>query len=527
VLSWLRMVITDKYPMLVGYMDYCKETLQFKPNTIKNHVGNIKSACQWYTYDLDMEHRLPSGSLDALTFVVDKIRRAESLRLKRTKSRVTYEDKILDRTMPVGGLASLRKTVMNYLPWTEDVCRKGISKVDYQMFMSILFAALYVTAAQGRQGGIASLVLKEGQKMLLQGFGTTDKFKTAHKFQLQPVVLSAETHRLLTLYLERVRPQVETSTDPADPLWLTYQGKHEKHPGKGVSRFFKATMQLSINSTSIRDLVETAVHRLHVQGVISNEARTAVMNINGHSGQTAKDFYIQNTKFDEVRHAQVAFKAMEMYDAMDTSLESEESVAGGDGYVPLAPAPLHVPYLPLPAPLDITNLPLPVPLSATTLPLPAPVPVLALPLPAPLPQPPAQVAPAHVHPLSLALPSLQAAPTLDYNLLLAQWEGGDNFAAANWGSGRADYGIVTTRADWTNTEIMYVGRYCEDEIQRRGIKAGNVVAHCLRHIKRDPIALPIFHHLHVLDCSRLRHAWRIWPKLKSELLANQPQYQQD
>jgi hypothetical protein len=350
---------------------------------------------------------------------------------------------------------------------------------------------------------MASLQLKDSHQMLDRGYATTDKFKTRQKFQLQPVTLSLECTSIFQFYLKHIRPQVARSSDPEDPLWLSYNGKIGK-PGLCVKNFFKKTMQLTISTTGIRDLVETEVAKLSDQGRISTSVRNAVMSINGHGGQTTQDYYIQRTKFGDVRQAQVAFRAMGANDnvAVDETVDAVDIVEQPflDDYQHQPPSPAHDEQPP-------QLLPLVPPAAPRFQPLP-----LGMEVPVPLYphnyQPPVQEAPA------------QDRNHLSFQQLLARWEANDAVTAIDWGNGRADYGQPNLqRAEWSNEEILYVGTFCEEELARRGTDKANVVSVCLKHIYGDPNAIPIFHPNHVLDCSRLRHAWRSWPALKAKLLS--------
>jgi hypothetical protein len=43
------------------------------------------------------------------------------------------------------------------------------------------------------------------------------------------------------------------------------------------------------------------------------------------------------------------------------------------------------------------------------------------------------------------------------------------------------------------------------------------MARCLKHIKNDPLATPIFHKRHIMDSGRLNSCWKTYQKKKKDL----------
>jgi hypothetical protein len=253
-------------------------------------------------------------------------------------------------------------------------------------------------------------------------------------------------------------------------------------------------LQLKVNTTTIRALVETATNKAHKRGLVTTEQKTAIHNINGHSGEIARDYYVLEEVGEDTIHANAAFGAMKRANASthltringdgggggggDSDSDSDWGDSGGGGS--------EVPDLALTGGEFLVPLPAP---------LPIPVPVLAFP----------------------------PAADLDFaNFLLAKWDKSNNQVPVNWGSGRADYGKQVTRAAWTNQEVLYIGKWIDASIIDNPHNK-NVVAACLEHLHSDPAAVPVFHSLHVLDSGRLRNGYRKWPSLKAKLIAAQQQ----
>jgi hypothetical protein len=89
------------------------------------------------------------------------------------------------------------------------------------------------------------------------------------------------------------------------------------------------------------------------------------------------------------------------------------------------------------------------------------------------------------------------------------WPVADQLRPADWGTEHPNYNSQGGKAQWTQQEVTYIGRWCEQEAAGTGWST-NLVARCLRFLVHDPAALPIFHKNHVLDGQRLRHGYRIY-----------------
>ncbi len=86
---------------------------------------------------------------------------------------------------------------------------------------------------------------------------------------------------------------------------------------------------------------------------------------------------------------------------------------------------------------------------------------------------------------------------------MESWEISDELAYAPWGTKHPSFEKQTPknmRVPWSDAEI----RYIENWIKKEKILGGNRVAKCLRAIKADENAIPIFHANHTLNSGRLR-----------------------
>jgi hypothetical protein len=149
------------------------------------------------------------------------------------------------------------------------------------------------------------------------GYAISSQFKTNARYGFQPVCLGNEvTKSAFCSYLNFMRPRAaaknangDPMTGPEDPLWLTWKGIGDISIGLRVSKYFRKTLGLSTNITTIRSLVETVMERKFRRGQISKEERIAVSDINGHSSQTVEDFYLlENTKANVLKAHQGFYK---------------------------------------------------------------------------------------------------------------------------------------------------------------------------------------------------------------------------
>jgi hypothetical protein len=62
-------------------------------------------------------------------------------------------------------------------------------------------------------------------------------------------------------------------------------------------------LNLHITTNSIRSIVETSAEDLHLSGVISNEERNSILNINGHSNATMRKYYLKRNRERDITHA--------------------------------------------------------------------------------------------------------------------------------------------------------------------------------------------------------------------------------
>jgi hypothetical protein len=158
--------------------------------------------------------------------------------------------------------------------------------------------------------GVKDMKLSQVDSLINNGVAMSSKFKTYSKYLLQPVTLSEISKNLLVIYLKVLRPVAATKMkikSMEEPLWITFNGGNEIDVGKLVSNYFKRKLNISITTTNIRSLVETETETLFRNGIISKSERSAISLINGHTSQTTNDYYVRENMTQNVDQARNVF----------------------------------------------------------------------------------------------------------------------------------------------------------------------------------------------------------------------------
>lgn len=446
VLHWFKAVINEEYTSLLDFADYLDQKRLLSPGTIKNYVGDIVLCCEWAAVYAPAQLRQPTHTLARIKKVAKDIRVIQSQRERTLGSAITMQTMVETYRAPVGGLEELQDYVNEKLLWAESLRKDDIDDIAYKKFMQLLSASLYVCSPQGRWSGVQDMNIKQAAELMEQWYAMSTQFKTNSKYGYQPVTVGHSSHFLLGLYLKHFRPQASKKQNPpSNSLWLRYNGKADVHMGRHLQAFYKKK-GLIINSTTIRALVETHMHTQQLQGNITAQERAAVSNINGHSGAVTKDYYIMEDRVSDVHHASRAFES-----TVNRSSANSPGKDAASGEQLLA---------------DVNS--------------------------------------------PTAKPAL-LSPQKAFNPLTGPVVGAARrgLVPLEWGSAHPTPAHNVRRATWTNDEIEYVGVWCRDFQLLHG-EVQTVVSKCWDHLMRDrpPAAVAIFHPLHVLDSTRLRHGYR-------------------
>lgn len=145
--------------------------------------------------------------------------------------------------------------------------------------------------------GIASLRMKHVQEFESKSYALCREFKTSNTFVYQPVILTEKTKLLLlNIYVAKLRKLVQPrnlAPGREDPLFIAYNGASELLPGRLVQAYFRRKLNISVTITTIRGIIETEAAERLATGAITEQQRSAINSINGHSSIIANEYYVR------------------------------------------------------------------------------------------------------------------------------------------------------------------------------------------------------------------------------------------
>lgn len=84
-------------------------------------------------------------------------------------------------------------------------------------------------------------------------------------------------------------------------------------------------MQLNITTTNIRKLVEIEMEKCKRDGIINEQEREAVKNINGHSSPTVADFYLKLDRDADAHNGRMAFAKLLHEDGLEFQIKGGQT----------------------------------------------------------------------------------------------------------------------------------------------------------------------------------------------------------
>lgn len=407
-------------------------------------------------------------SLADLDFIIKRQLKA-SAKLKRIskRGRETVPEMIRKRTWPVNGLRDLQKAVEDNMNWVENLLVENvpIDKHIYDRFLSMLVASIYAFCPNGRLQALADLKESQTNDLETQAFVMSKMFKTQSKYGEQAIILDHHlVLRLLRIYKSMIRPK--TPCGPEAPFFVTPTGKPYKI-GNGVTVFFKRALGIRINITKIRSIVETEMHKAHLRGVITAEERASVMNINGHSSQVTKDYYLREDRVLDVFNGCAAFQKL----AASSPQPSRNTVVACDDpieYSVIGDNRIEYDFLECDTSDDLAS--------------------------------------------SNNISDLSFEEEFGLNTDFFQP------AVVIFGEKHPNQNSDAQRVAWSDAEVKIIGGWCKTSLRLHPEWKGNIVARCLSFINGSDDARPYFHPRHVEDSARLRHGYELWLKQQATIV---------
>lgn len=393
--------------------------------------------------------------------MVKAIQKRVRRQIKVKQSENSIEALIERKEWPIGGLLELQNAIRNEMDWVYTLARghsTPTNKSIYNRFMNLLSASIYCFSCQGRIGAIEDLKFYQGSELLTEGVVLTSKFKTSAKFGYQPVTLPSDKAStfLLQFYLMNVRPR--TLQQREDPLFITFTGSGKFNVAKGLSNFFAQTLSLKITSTRIRSIVETNFQDLVENGSISSLQKHAIENVNGHDGQTTRDYYLKRRRLSDAKNASDAFNIFDQLNGVSDDFVDELDFVNDlfdDTFLDN----------------NATEIPLLIPTAEAA----------------------TDVVIPHNVTHNVALVGIVGCKHPEFNKSENQM-----------------------RAVWTDYEINFVGKWCEQHKLSNPAWAKCILSKCTSFIKSNVKIREFFHQLHIFDSSRLRHGWEQYKLRKNK-----------
>ena len=321
-------------------------------STLRGHLYQLLEASRWLARQpvaLGYK-RFGRGLIEFTNLVQSNLKGLKKSLTKEDQSKdKTVETMVFNRRHPVGGLPELQQVLMVDVASYQQLTSPPVVDIySYTALLQCLAASFFTTAPNGRQGGIQTLQLLHLPDLEELGVACSSKFKTQSSLHYQPVLLSVQSKILLAVYLRYFRPAVLSPhhvPDREDPLFLNFDGRPLLDLGRVVTAYFRRKLGLTLTTTTLRGMLETAAAAALRAGTITTGQRASVAAVNGHSLSMATTAYVRNNRRDDATYAMQAFSLLK-----DNLLPASGLVAavpvGGDDGAAAPPLSLSLPAFP-------------------------------------------------------------------------------------------------------------------------------------------------------------------------------------
>jgi hypothetical protein len=476
ILSWLQSIWPEKtttkeiisellrvhYEVIGDYIAHLRDVMSMQASTALAYLEDFLSFLKWYVLYNGQRHQsngLVMSDMLGIQDVIKNVRRKCRQERKREKGMSKDIPTLTKMSLwPEGGMRQLIYAVESEVDWISKIESRIEDRSTYSKFIKVMCAAIYLSP-QGRVQAVEDTRNNQVEELKNKRFILSKVFKTASKYGYQPVTAGEIFLKIFDIYLRFVRPRLLMG--PIDFVFIELDGS-KIDMGRKLIAFFETKIGLHITSTTIRSLVETEVHELRQDQKISAKERDSIMNLNGHSSQVVKDYYIRHDREKDVGHAFNVFDLMNN-DLSPSPLPPQQSTLSSFGALSEKRKRVFA-ISDSESDADIFISPLPRNIESVILSSDS------------LNQDPDDCAHQLVSPASTSTP---------------------------------------VRVKWTEQEINYVGRWCAKTLKDNPANRTNIVARCLAHIRSEPSVMSIFHKNHILNSSRLRHAYEAYQNLNT------------
>ena len=85
------------------------------------------------------------------------------------------------------------------------------------------------------------------EQLQQSGYSVSNNFKTVGSYGLQPIILGNISYRIVSIYIEFVRPIIKSNKDKWDPnesLWIDFKGRTETRIGSLITAYFRRKLKV-------------------------------------------------------------------------------------------------------------------------------------------------------------------------------------------------------------------------------------------------------------------------------------------
>jgi hypothetical protein len=312
IVTWMLEVVQHHYNLLPDYSTYLETIMNFRGGSILNNLYDIVTVVRWLAHFKPLTNNDGSPlhvNVDSFEFVLRAVAKNYRKQKRFEANQHDMETAVANRRLPKDGIKTLIQCVIDDASLFEENPNKSnrADKETFQYFVSMMYASFYVLSTQGRIGGFTSIVVKQADDLLQNGYILSKNFKTRSSWIYQPVTISELSSRLFRHYITNLRPQISPEVQPNDPLWVNWEGQAEDDIGGLITRYFKKKLEIHITTTGIRSLVETQAQELLDGGIISAGERESISYINGHTSSVAKMYYVERDRVKDVHNTRNFF----------------------------------------------------------------------------------------------------------------------------------------------------------------------------------------------------------------------------
>jgi hypothetical protein len=172
-----------------------------KPTTTKKYLNSIKTYAKWQSA---CNRRDTQSLRDCVGYITKHY--ATAVRKYRSEHRVSIDDMVQERKIPVGGLHKMREMILAGIQEEMVKTVHVVTRRTYRGFCALMFSAVYTLSPQGRIGGLEHLAFNQKDELMEEWDTPSTTFKTGAKFGFQIFALTSDTEKLFRLYIDKYRP---------------------------------------------------------------------------------------------------------------------------------------------------------------------------------------------------------------------------------------------------------------------------------------------------------------------------------